>query len=120
MLALRIQENDDESATDEALLASVYFIPFLINIKMTPLLISFLWLFIYYFAFNILRGFYRHCIRPSKNLKARYSNPNLPVWACITGATSGIGLGFARELARRGFNIILVSRTKKKLEDTQA
>ena len=56
MLALRIQENDDESATDEALLASVYFIPFLINIKMTPLLISFLWLVNYYFIYKINTG----------------------------------------------------------------
>ena len=92
----------------------------LIIIKMTAIWESLLWLLIYYVSFSFLRGVYRHCLRPSKNLKARYSNPNVPVWACITGATSGIGLGFARELARRGFNIILVSRSKKKLEDTQA
>lgn len=35
----------------------------------------------------------------------------------ITGASDGIGLGFCHELARRGFNIVLLSRTKSKLEN---
>ena len=37
-------------------------------------------------------------------------------WALITGSTDGIGLGFAKVLAKNGFNIILVSRTPEKLE----
>ena len=39
-------------------------------------------------------------------------------WALITGATDGIGKGFARELARNGFKIILVSRNAQKLRAT--
>lgn len=31
-------------------------------------------------------------------------------WALVTGAASGIGLGFARALARRKINVILVDR----------
>ena len=38
-------------------------------------------------------------------------------WAIVTGATDGIGLAAAKELAGRGFNIVLVSRTKAKLEE---
>lgn len=38
-------------------------------------------------------------------------------WAVITGATDGIGLCFAHELAQNGFNLILISRTLEKLED---
>ncbi|XP_076987583.1 very-long-chain 3-oxoacyl-CoA reductase-B-like [Tamandua tetradactyla] len=37
-------------------------------------------------------------------------------WAVVTGATSGIGRGYAQELARRGLNIVLISRNLSKLE----
>ncbi|XP_076989718.1 very-long-chain 3-oxoacyl-CoA reductase-B-like [Tamandua tetradactyla] len=37
-------------------------------------------------------------------------------WAVVTGATSGIGRGYAHELARRGLNIVLISRNLSKLE----
>lgn len=37
--------------------------------------------------------------------------------ALITGASSGIGRDMARNLAKRGYNLILVSRDKQKLEE---
>ena len=39
-------------------------------------------------------------------------------YALITGATSGIGLEISKDLARRGFNLILVARTTEKLVQT--
>ncbi|KAK9869731.1 hypothetical protein WA026_003468 [Henosepilachna vigintioctopunctata] len=39
-------------------------------------------------------------------------------WALITGCTDGIGKAYAKELAKRGINIVLVSRNKEKLENT--
>lgn len=37
-------------------------------------------------------------------------------WALVTGASDGIGLEFATQLASQRFNVILVSRTASKLE----
>lgn len=36
----------------------------------------------------------------------------------VTGGTDGIGKAYARELARRGLNIIIISRNREKLERT--
>jgi 17beta-estradiol 17-dehydrogenase / very-long-chain 3-oxoacyl-CoA reductase len=40
-------------------------------------------------------------------------------WAVISGATSGIGEAFAHDLASKGLNILLVSRSEDKLKKTQ-
>ncbi|KAI9888068.1 MAG: hypothetical protein M1823_000003 [Watsoniomyces obsoletus] len=37
-------------------------------------------------------------------------------WAVVTGASDGIGKEFAIQLAQKGFNIVLVSRTESKLK----
>ncbi|EME79414.1 uncharacterized protein MYCFIDRAFT_50782 [Pseudocercospora fijiensis CIRAD86] len=37
-------------------------------------------------------------------------------WAVVTGASDGIGKEYALQLAAKGFNILLVSRTQSKLE----
>ncbi|KAJ5188161.1 Short-chain dehydrogenase/reductase SDR [Penicillium cf. griseofulvum] len=51
---------------------------------------------------------------PSTLLK-RY-NPTQKDWALVTGATDGIGFGFAEELCARGFNVILHGRNSEKLQ----
>ncbi|XP_075876587.1 hydroxysteroid (20-beta) dehydrogenase 2 [Nelusetta ayraudi] len=38
-------------------------------------------------------------------------------WAVVTGATSGIGKAYAVELARRGLDVVLVSRCNEKLQN---
>ncbi|VDN27007.1 unnamed protein product [Gongylonema pulchrum] len=40
-------------------------------------------------------------------------------WAVITGATDGIGKGYAFELARKGFSIVLISRSEIKLQNVK-
>ncbi|XP_076012039.1 very-long-chain 3-oxoacyl-CoA reductase-B [Genypterus blacodes] len=45
------------------------------------------------------------------------SPSNLGKWAVVTGATDGIGKAYAEELARRGFAIVLISRTQEKLDE---
>ncbi|XP_075588156.1 very-long-chain 3-oxoacyl-CoA reductase-B isoform X2 [Dermatophagoides farinae] len=36
-------------------------------------------------------------------------------WAVVTGATDGIGFEFARQLARKGYNLMMISRNEEKL-----
>ena len=38
-------------------------------------------------------------------------------WAVITGCTQGIGKCYAEEMAKKGLNVVLVSRTKSKLDN---
>lgn len=40
-------------------------------------------------------------------------------WAIVTGASSGIGEQFSRQLAEAGFNLIIVARNKEKLNSLQ-
>ncbi|PWY99966.1 NAD(P)-binding protein [Testicularia cyperi] len=46
---------------------------------------------------------------------ANKKEPTKASWAVITGATDGIGREFALQLAKKGFNILLVSRSPEKL-----
>lgn len=41
------------------------------------------------------------------------------VWAVITGATDGVGLEYAKQLADIGYNLAIVSRSEDKLKATQ-
>lgn len=45
------------------------------------------------------------------NLKEKYGQ-----WALITGASSGIGAEFAKQLGKAGLNLVLVARRKEQLE----
>jgi hypothetical protein len=40
-------------------------------------------------------------------------------WAIVTGATAGIGEAFAYEMAARGMNVIIISRSLDKLEEVK-
>jgi 17beta-estradiol 17-dehydrogenase / very-long-chain 3-oxoacyl-CoA reductase len=37
-------------------------------------------------------------------------------WAVVTGASEGIGEEYALQLAKSGFNLVLISRTQANLE----
>ena len=40
--------------------------------------------------------------------------------ACITGASSGIGMEFAKQLSFMGYNLILVARNRKALKELRS
>ncbi|KAJ9268171.1 hypothetical protein DTO212C5_5713 [Paecilomyces variotii] len=67
-------------------------------------------------SFYLFTQFARHLyiyLRPSSLDK--YRSKDKQTWALVTGASDGIGLGFAQELCRRGFNVFLHGRNREKL-----
>jgi short-subunit dehydrogenase len=48
--------------------------------------------------------------------KSMRGNSSTKGWAIVTGASSGMGLVFARELAQRGHNVLAVARRRDRLE----
>ncbi|KAH8325756.1 hypothetical protein KR067_007027 [Drosophila pandora] len=85
------------------------------------------WNFIFAVGFlailNYLYDNLKSLISTIKAVLEPYFQPHLPKtliekfgqWAVVTGATDGIGKEYARELARQGLNLVLISRTKEKL-----
>lgn len=65
--------------------------------------------------YSLQRFVRQHCLTREYDLYTRYGGG----WALVTGASDGIGAEYCKQLARRGFNIVLVSRTLKKLENVQ-
>ena len=73
--------------------------------------------FLAYTALKLLLWIRLHFMQSTPILK-RYAKAGK--WAVVTGASDGIGKGFAVELAKKGFSIVLISRTKSKLDDVAA
>lgn len=72
-----------------------------------------------YLIVRFLRFIYLYT-RPSSLERYCRSNDGNPPWALITGASDGIGLGFAHELAHRSFNVVLHGRNATKLEGVKS
>lgn len=58
-----------------------------------------------------IRSIYHRLIRPATSY-AKYAG----TWAIVTGSSYGSGKSFAIELAKRGLNVVLIARSKDKLE----
>ncbi|KAL4439522.1 hypothetical protein ABPG74_003924 [Tetrahymena malaccensis] len=66
-----------------------------------------------YVGYNASDYIYRYGLHKNCDLKQMYPQE----YALVTGASQGLGLGYAEELAKRGYNVILASRTHKNLEE---
>ncbi|GIX72175.1 inactive hydroxysteroid dehydrogenase-like protein 1 [Caerostris extrusa] len=65
-------------------------------------------------TWNILQGFRTYVLARFRHLDLKKYGS----WAVVTGGTDGIGKAYVQELARRGLNVIIISRNKEKLEKT--
>mmetsp|Transcript_10253 Transcript_10253/g.14323 ORF Transcript_10253/g.14323 Transcript_10253/m.14323 type:complete len:321 (-) Transcript_10253:264-1226(-) len=62
------------------------------------------------FSLKAFGAIFKTFLRPAKDPK------KLGQWAVVTGATDGIGKAYAVAFARKGMNIMLISRTEAKLQ----
>lgn len=69
-------------------------------------------------GFSFLKGIYSSFLAASLGLGFNLKKQG--EWAVVTGATDGIGKAYAFALARRGFNLVLISRTPYKLQNVAA
>ncbi|XP_054014686.1 inactive hydroxysteroid dehydrogenase-like protein 1 [Hylaeus anthracinus] len=67
---------------------------------------------------SVVRAFWEFLV-PLVNTKPIDLRKKFGEWAVVTGSTDGIGKAYAKELAARNLNLVLISRTKEKLEKTR-
>jgi len=65
-----------------------------------------------YQTYMTIKPLFYHRSKNLQQLKTSYGNG----YAIVTGPTSGIGLAFANELSRIGFDVCLIGRDQKRLE----
>ncbi|OCL02428.1 NAD(P)-binding protein [Glonium stellatum] len=68
-----------------------------------------------YALFCLFRAVHTYFLRPTSLARYLSDDAAHPSWALVTGSTDGIGLGFAKELCARGFNVLLHGRNHEKL-----
>ena len=77
------------------------------------------WLFCIWLTVKTLKGIWTCWLADALGKNYRWEvKPNS--WAIITGSTDGIGLEYAKEFAKKGFNLLLIARNDSKLSDVKS
>jgi len=73
-----------------------------------------------YGAFRVCKGLLgtlklvnRLALRREDNLYQKYGGDGS--WVLVTGGTDGIGLAICKAMAQRGFNVVMMGRDEKKI-----
>ena len=73
---------------------------------------------------SLLRRFgafvFRHTLRRGYDLKARYGSKTQKSWVVVTGGSDGYGLDICQKLAKKEFNICMISRNEAKMKEKLA
>ena len=84
---------------------------------LTIVLVTIGGLWLTYQLYKVASFTYAHFLHRSSldRYKDTSGSKSTASWAVVTGASDGIGKGFAEELCHRGFNVVLHGRNEKKL-----
>ena len=82
----------------------------------TPLELIGLALSLYLIGFKPAQVIFNWLRNRFARTSSRILRPNQNDYAVVTGSTDGIGLEYARQLAEKGYNLLLLSRTEEKLK----
>lgn len=78
----------------------------------------FVWYFVIWFSLKIAKGLWTTWLADALGQGHKWRvGPDS--WAVVTGATDGIGLEYAKELGKKGYNLLLISRNPEKLENVK-
>lgn len=77
-------------------------------------------LVLFYIGYKLFTFASVYLLPPLSLSKYQKSGTQSRSWALITGASAGIGLGCAHELALRGFNVVLLGHKPDELDEAKA
>lgn len=69
-------------------------------------------------VYRLIRGLWNLKLGSMLGFSERF-RPKENSWAVITGSTDGIGLAYAHEFLKKGYNLLLISRNPEKLENVR-
>lgn len=77
-----------------------------------------IWFLTLWLVFKLLKGLWTCWIADLLGFSVKWrGGPS--TYAVVTGSTDGIGLEYAKEMARRGYSLVLISRSAEKLAKTK-